>query len=259
VSIDLAGRRVLVTAGASGIGRVTANAFLEAGARVFVCDIDTRALQAFQAEQPQALTAETDVADAPAVDRLFEQVSEAFGGIDFLINNAGIAGPSALVEDCKPADWARTLAVNLDSAYLCARRAMPMLKAQRFGGIVNMSSAAGLYGFARRSPYVAAKWAIIGLTKTLALEAGSYGVRCNAICPGSVEGERMDRVIRADAITTGRSEDSLRADAVRDTAMKIFVSPQDVASLTLYLCSEAGRRITGQAIPVDAFHYSAGV
>jgi NAD(P)-dependent dehydrogenase (short-subunit alcohol dehydrogenase family) len=190
---------------------------------------------------------------------LFEQVSEAFGGIDFLINNAGIAGPSALVEDCKPADWARTLAVNLDSAYLCARRAMPMLKAQRFGGIVNMSSAAGLYGFARRSPYVAAKWAIIGLTKTLALEAGSYGVRCNAICPGSVEGERMDRVIRADAITTGRSEDSLRADAVRDTAMKTFVSPQDVASLTLYLCSEAGQRITGQAIPVDAFHYSAGV
>jgi NAD(P)-dependent dehydrogenase (short-subunit alcohol dehydrogenase family) len=136
---------------------------------------------------------------------------------------------------------------------------MPMLKAQRFGGIVNMSSAAGLYGFARRSPYVAAKWAIIGLTKTLALEAGSYGVRCNAICPGSVEGERMDRVIRADAITTGRSEDSLRADAVRDTAMKTFVSPQDVASLTLYLCSEAGQRITGQAIPVDAFHYSAGV
>ncbi len=259
MSIDLAGRRVLVTAGASGIGRVTANAFLEAGARVFVCDIDSRALQAYQAEQPRALTAETDVADAAAVDRLFEQVSEAFGGIDFLINNAGIAGPSALVEDCKPADWARTLAVNLDSAYLCARRAMPMLKAQRFGGIVNMSSAAGLYGFARRSPYVAAKWAIIGLTKTLALEAGSYGVRCNAICPGSVEGERMDRVIRADAITTGRSEDSLRADAVRDTAMKTFVSPQDVASLTLYLCSEAGQRITGQAIPVDAFHYSAGV
>jgi len=259
VRIDLAGCRVLVTAGASGIGQVTANAFLEAGARVFVCDIDTRALQAYQAEQPRALIAETDVADGAAVDRLFGQVSEAFSGIDFLINNAGIAGPSALVEDCKPADWARTLAVNLDSAYLCGRRAMPMLKAQRFGGIVNMSSAAGLYGFARRSPYVAAKWAIIGLTKTLALEAGSYGVRCNAICPGSVEGERMDRVIRADAITTGRSEDSLRADAVRDTAMKTFVSPQDVASLTLYLCSEAGRRITGQAIPVDAFHYSAGV
>ena len=207
--IDLAGCRVLVTAGASGIGQVTANAFLEAGARVIVCDIDTRTLQVYQAEQPRALIAETDVADGAAVDRLFGQVSEAFSGIDFLINNAGIAGPSALVEDCKPADWARTLAVNLDSAYLCARRAMPMLKAQRFGGIVNMSSAAGLYGFARRSPYVAAKWAIIGLTKTLALEAGSYGVRCNAICPGSVEGERMDRVIRADAITTGRSEDSL--------------------------------------------------
>jgi NAD(P)-dependent dehydrogenase (short-subunit alcohol dehydrogenase family) len=135
---------------------------------------------------------------------------------------------------------------------------VPMMKPHHFGCIVNMSSSAGLYGFARRAPYVAAKWAIIGFTKTLALEVGGYGIRANAICPGSVEGDRMDRVIRADSAATGRSVEELRAEAVRDTALKTFVSPQDVADMILYLCSDAGRRISGQAIPVDAFTYSAG-
>src|SRR5262249_25642598 len=160
------------------------------------------------------------------------------------------AGPTANIEDCALADWSRTLAVNLDSAYLCARRALPMMKSQGSGCIINMSSSAGLFGFARRAPYVAAKWAIIGLTKTLALEGGPHGIRANAICPGSVEGDRMDRVLKADAEATGRSVEELRADAIRDTALKTFVSPSDVASMILYLCSDAGRRISGQAIPV---------
>ena len=254
----LQGKRAVVTAGASGIGRVTANAFLAAGARVHVSDIDGKALQAYQAEQPTAGTMLADVAEPAQVDRLFDAVTAEFGGIDFLINNAGIAGPSANIEDCDPADWDRTLRVNLDSAYLCCRRAVPMMKPHHFGCIVNMSSSAGLYGFARRAPYVAAKWAIIGFTKTLALEVGGYGIRANAICPGSVEGDRMDRVIRADSAATGRSVEELRAEAVRDTALKTFVSPQDVADMILYLCSDAGRRISGQAIPVDAFTYNAG-
>ncbi len=254
----LQGKRVVVTAGASGIGRVTANAFLAARSRVQVCDIDAKALQAYQAEQPTAETMVADVAEPAQVDRLFDAVAQRYGGVDFLINNAGIAGPSAHIEDCDPADWDRTLRVNLDSAYLCCRRALPMMKPNRFGCIVNMSSAAGLYGFARRAPYVAAKWAIIGFTKTLALEVGGYGIRANAICPGSVEGDRMDRVFRADSVATGRSVEELRAEAVRGTALKTFVSPQDVADMIVYLCSDAGRRISGQAIPVDAFTYSAG-
>jgi NAD(P)-dependent dehydrogenase (short-subunit alcohol dehydrogenase family) len=258
MSSDFQGKRVLVTAGASGIGRVTANAFLAAGARVHVCDIDANALQTYQAEQPTAGTTVADVADKVQVNRLFDAAVDGFGGIDFLINNAGIAGPSANIEDCDPADWDRTLRVNLDSAYLCCRRALPMMKSNRFGCIINMSSSAGLFVYARRAPYVAAKWAIIGFTKTLALEVGGYGIRANAVCPGSVEGDRMDRVIRADSAATGRSAEELRAEAVRDTALKTFVSPQDVADMILYLCSDAGRRISGQAIAVDAFTYSAG-
>jgi NAD(P)-dependent dehydrogenase (short-subunit alcohol dehydrogenase family) len=258
VSGEFQDKRVVVTAGASGIGRVTADAFLAAGARVYVCDIDAKAVQTYQSEQPAVRTMIADVAEETQVDKLFDGVAEAFGGIDFLVNNAGIAGPSANIEDCDPADWDRTLRVNLDSAYLCCRRALPMMKPNRAGCIINMSSSAGLFGFARRAPYVAAKWAIIGFTKTLALEVGAYGIRANAICPGSVEGDRMDRVIRADAAATGRSVEDLRADAVRDTALKTFVSPRDVADMILYLCSDSGRRISGQAISVDAFTYSAG-
>ena len=149
MSSDFQGKRVLVTAGASGIGRVTANAFLAAGARVHVCDIDANALQTYQAEQPTAGTTVADVADKVQVNRLFDAAVDGFGGIDFLINNAGIAGPSANIEDCDPADWERTLRVNLDSAYLCCRRALPMMKSNRFGCIINMSSSAGLFACAR--------------------------------------------------------------------------------------------------------------
>jgi NAD(P)-dependent dehydrogenase (short-subunit alcohol dehydrogenase family) len=258
MSVDFSGKRVLVTAGASGIGRVTANQFLAAGARVFVCDIDATALAAYQAEQPSALTMLVDVAHEADVDKLFDAVTQKLGGLDFLINNAGIAGPTASIEDCKPADWDRTLRVNLDSVYLCCRRALPMMKANRFGAIVNMSSTAGIYGFARRSPYCAAKWAIIGFTKTLALEAGGHGIRANAICPGAVEGARMERVLRADSALTGRTVEEMRAETVRDTALKTFVSPQDVAGMILHLCSDAGKRISGQAIPVDGFTFAAG-
>src|SRR5258706_12182980 len=229
MGFDFSGRRVLVTAGASGIGQVTANQFLAAGARVFVCDIDAKALEAYQAEQPSAVTMLSDVAHEAQGDKLFDAVTEKFGGLDFLVNNAGISGPTATIEDCKPADWDRTLRVNLDSVYLCCRRALPMMKANRFGAIVNMSSTAGIYGFARRSPYCAAKWAIIGLTKTLALETGGHGIRANAICPGAVEGARMERVLRADAAVTGRTIEEMRAETVRDTALKTIVSAQDLA------------------------------
>lgn len=171
MSGEFQGKRVLVTAGASGIGRVTANAFLAADARVHVCNIDANALQGYRAEQHSGHDT-CHVADEAKVNRRFDTVADAFGGIDFLINNAGIAGPSANIEDCDPADSDRTLRVNLDSAYLCCRRALPMMKSSRFGCIINMSSSAGLFGFARRAPYVAAKWAIIGFTNTLALEVG---------------------------------------------------------------------------------------
>ncbi|MGH6887168.1 MAG: SDR family oxidoreductase, partial [Geminicoccales bacterium] len=180
------------------------------------------------------------------------------GGLDVMVNNAGIAGPTGNVEDLKPEDWRRTLAVNLDSAYLCCRRAVPALKANRGGAIINLSSAAGIFGFARRTPYASAKWAIVGFTKSLALELGPFGVRVNAICPGAVEGDRIERVIAAEAKAGSRSAEQVRKDMVRYSAMKTFVAPQDIANMILFLASDAGARVSGQALPVDGYTYTLG-
>jgi NAD(P)-dependent dehydrogenase (short-subunit alcohol dehydrogenase family) len=255
---DLENKRVIITAAATGIGRVTAEAFLAAGARVHVCDIDEPGLKAFKAARPALGITPADVSDPAQIDRLFDAALADLGGLDFMVNNAGIAGPTANVEDVTPDDWRRTLAVNLDATYLCCRRAVPVLKQNRGGAIINLSSAAGIHGFARRTPYASAKWAIVGLTKSLALELGPFGVRVNAICPGAVEGDRIERVIKAEAKASGRSVDEVRKSTVRYTAMKSFVSPQDIANMILFLCSSAGARVSGQALPVDGYPYTLG-
>lgn len=243
--------RVLVTAAAGGIGRVTAAAFAARGDRVHVCDVDAAALAAISRDHPGIGVSRCDVGEEAEVARLFDAVSADLGGLDVLVNNAGIAGPTAPVEAIGYADWRRCLQVNLDGAFLCARAAAPILKAQRGGSIVNLSSTAGLFGYPNRSPYCAAKWGVIGLTKTLACELGPYGVRVNAVCPGSVEGERMDRVIAAAAAATGRTAEDVRAAFERSVSLRCFVRPEDVANAILFLCSPAGDRISGQAIPVD--------
>ena len=246
------GKKVLVTAGGQGIGRATAQAFLEAGARVAICDIDQDVLSTMPEEHPELEAIYCDVAEEEQVDRLFGQVQERFGGLDILVNNAGISGPTALLADIAPQDWRRTLGVNLDATYLCARRAIPMLLAAgRGGSIVNLSSTAGLYGYPRRSPYAAAKWAIIGLTKSLAAELGPEGIRVNAICPGAVEGDRIARVIAAEAVARNLSEAEVRDGYTVRTSLRTFIDPQDIANTILFLCSDAAARITGQAIPVD--------
>jgi NAD(P)-dependent dehydrogenase (short-subunit alcohol dehydrogenase family) len=257
MTADLQDKRVIITAAAAGIGRAMAESFLGAGAKVHVCDIDEARLTAFKAAHPVVGTTLADVSDAAEVDRLFDEALASLGGIDFMINNAGIAGPTGNIEHVQPDDWRRTLAVNLDATYLCCRRAVPALK-KGGGAIVNMSSAAGIYGFARRTPYASAKWAIIGLTKSLALELGPFGIRVNAICPGAVEGDRIERVIDADAKASGRSPEQVRKDLVRHAAMKTFVSPQDIARMVLFLCSNAGARISGQALSIDGYTYTLG-
>jgi NAD(P)-dependent dehydrogenase (short-subunit alcohol dehydrogenase family) len=258
MSNDLKNKRVIITAAATGIGRVTAEAFLAAGAKVHVCDVDEAGLQGFKSAQPAVGITVADVADAAQVDRLFDDAQHSLGGLDIMVNNAGIAGPTANVEDVHPDDWRRTLAVNLEATYLCCRRAVPILKQNRSGAIINLSSAAGIHGFARRTPYASAKWAIVGLTKSLALELGPFGVRVNCICPGAVEGDRIERVIKAEAKATGKPEDEVRKNSVRYTAMKTFVSPQDIANMILFLCSSQGARISGQALPVDGYLYTLG-
>ncbi|MBT4888785.1 MAG: SDR family oxidoreductase [Rhodospirillales bacterium] len=248
---EFSGTRVLITAGASGIGAATAKQFLDCGAHVHICDIDEAAVSRFLKENPTATGSITDVSNEQSVDELFETVQQELGGLDVLNNNAGIAGPTDPVEGVSYADWQRCLDVNLGAAFLCARRAIPMLKEAGGGSIINMSSTAGLFGFPNRSPYAAAKWAIIGFTKTLAMELGTDNIRANCICPGSVSGDRMDRVVAAHAIATGETEEAIRTSYTSASSMNTFVSPDDIAASILFLCSKAGNKISGQALPVD--------
>jgi len=247
----LAGARVLVTAGGSGIGNVIVKAFAEAGAPVFTCDIDPGLVDGVRASLPGVGAVVADVAVEADVDRLFEEALAHLGGLDVLVNNAGIGGPVGCVEELALPDWERTLAVNLNGPFLCSRRAATLFKAQRSGSVVNMSSHYGLFGGPGRSPYVASKWALIGFTKTLAMELGPFGVRANALCPGSVQGDRLERVIRLEADERGITCEQLREQWTRGCSLRTFVTPEDVAAMILFLCSDQGARISGQAVGVD--------
>ena len=248
---DLSNARVLITAAGAGIGRAIATAFHRAGARVHICDLDRDALDDAAAALPGIGTTLADVASPGDVDRLFGEALAGLGGLDVLVNNAGIAGPTAALEDIDPADWRRVLTVNLDSQFYCLRRAIPALKAAGGGSVVNLSSTAGLFGYPWRAPYVAAKWAVIGLTKTMAMELGPHGIRVNAICPGCVDGPRMDRVIAAQAAAAGASDQEVRESYIRQTSLRTFVDAEDIANMVLFLCGPAGAKISGQALAVD--------
>ena len=241
--------RVLVTAGAAGIGRVMARTFVEHGARVHICDVDQEALAGAKSELPTVTQTVADVARLDDVERLFEDVKKYLRGLDVLVNNAGIAGPTAKVEDIRPEDWDRCIAVDLNGMFYCTRKAMPLIKAAGGGAIINLSSAAGRLAFPMRTPYSAAKWAIVGFTESLAAEAGPDKVRVNCIQPGIVEGERIDRVIAAKAKGLGLSKEEVRKRMVEGVSMQTTVSPQDIADMALFLAT-AGRHISGQAISV---------
>jgi NAD(P)-dependent dehydrogenase (short-subunit alcohol dehydrogenase family) len=216
---------------------------------VHVCDIDGEAVRTAAALGLHA--SEVDVADLAALDGWIDRVLDTGGGVDVLINNAGIAGPTALVEDIEPAEWQRCLAIDLTSHYRVCARVIPAMKAARRGSIVNISSTAGLYGIGFRAPYVAAKWALIGLTKTLAIELGPYGVRANAICPGSFDGARMRGVIERESAARGAPAEAVEREYLEGQSIARFVQPEEIADLCLFLASDAARMITGQAIAVD--------
>ncbi len=245
------GQRALVTAAASGIGLVTALALLDAGAQVFICDADAAQLADTLAREPRLQGAVCDVSEESQVLALFAAALGQLGCLDILINNAGVAGPTAAVEDISLDDWRRCLAVNLDGSFLCARAAAPLMRRQGSGSIINMSSTGGLFGFPRRAPYTSAKWAIRGFTRTLAQELGPHGVRVNCICPGSVSGDRIDRVIAAEAGATGLTAATVRQGYTDAVSLRAFVTPEDIAQTILFLTSSAGLRISGQDIVVD--------
>ena len=247
-----AGLRVLVTAGASGIGATIARAFNDAGSQVHVCDIDRAALDRLVCTAPGITGSMADASVAADVDLVFDDVRGTLGGLDVLVNNAGIAGPTGPIEAIDIGAWERTIAVNLNSHYHFARRAVPLLKRSGAGpSLIAMGSVAGRLGYAFRTPYASSKWAMVGLTKSLAIELGPQGIRVNAILPGTVDGERLRAVIVARAAATGVSVEAMRAQYVDKISLRRMVTADDVAALALFLCSPAAHNLTGQAISVD--------
>lgn len=245
------GLRVLVTGGAAGIGATIAEAFADAGAKVYVCDISPDAVAAIGAGG-RILASVADVSSQADADRVVDAAAEAFGGLDVLVNNAGIAGPTGRIDEMDPAAWEQTVATNLNSQFYFLRRAIPVLRLSRAASIIAMSSVAGRLGYPFRTPYASTKWAIIGLVQSLAMELGPDNVRINAILPGPVEGPRMNRVIAARAEATGVDFETMKTTYLSSISLRRMVTQEDIAATALFLSSPAARNITGQAISVDA-------
>ncbi len=241
-------KRVLVTAGGSGIGRAMAEGFAEAGFQVWITDLNPETL----ANLPEGWRGTlANAADEASMQALFDEITEQWGGLEVLCANAGIAGPTALVEDVALEDWRSCVSVNLEGAFLAAKYATPMMKAAKAGSIIVTSSTAGQYGYPNRAPYAAAKWAMVGLTKTLAMELGPFGIRANVICPGAVEGPRMEGVLEREAAAKGMTRDQVYDGYAGGTSMRSFVEAKDIANMAVFLGSDAARLVSGQVIAVD--------
>ena len=247
----MATQRVLITAGASGIGREMARSFVASGASVFVVDIDAAALTALAKESPRIETAECDLSSRADIERVVPAAVNALGGLDVLVNNVGISGPTAPVESFDPDAWEQVMQVNLNGTFNVTRLAIPHLKKSPAGSIIIMSSVAGRFGYPNRSAYCASKWGLIGLTKTLSIELGEFGIRVNAILPGAVAGERIDKVFAGRAQLSGRTAEQERADSMSIQSLKRFVDPRDIAALAVFISSDAGKSVSGQMLPID--------
>jgi NAD(P)-dependent dehydrogenase (short-subunit alcohol dehydrogenase family) len=244
-------QKVLVTAGASGIGREIARGFANGGARVFVIDVDATGLSSLAAESPNFETAVCDMSRRADIERVVPDAIRTLGGLDVLVNNAGISGPTASVEDYDPEAWEAVMQINLNGTFNVTRLAIPHLRQSRAGSIIVMSSVAGRFGYPNRSAYSVSKWGLIGFTKTLSRELGEYGIRVNAILPGAVAGERIEKVLAGRAQVSGRSVDDERRDAMSIQSLQRFVDPRDIAAMAVFLASDAGKSISGQMLPVD--------
>ena len=235
------GTRALVTGGGSGIGRAIADALRAAGADVLVCDIDA-------STGPDIVS---DIADDDAVDQLFKAVDRKFGGLEVLVNNVGVAGPAGLVDEIDAGAFDEVIRVNVGGTFRVTARAVPFLRASGAGLIVNIASTAGIFPYPYRSPYVAAKWAIVGLGRSWAMELGADNIRVNVVCPGSVGGPRMDQVIEREAAVTGVNPSSLRRGYEEQVSMRRFMDAADVAGAVVYMASPAGRHVSGQVLSID--------
>jgi len=251
---SLNNKKIIISAGASGIGWATAKVCLSKGAYVYLCDIDNKSLNKIQ-KHPLAnkklFYYECDASDEDDVSNFFSKVNKKTKKVDALINNVGVAGPTGTIEKLSSEDWEKTLKINVISHFYFAKLAIPMLKKNKGGSIINISSGAGIMGFPLRSPYAASKWAVIGLTKTLAMELGKFKIRVNAICPGTIKGDRMIRVIRDKAKFLKVSKKKIEKDFISMASMNCWINEEDIGKMCSYLISTDGEKISGQAIPID--------
>lgn len=244
-------RHVVITGGASGLGRAMAERFITEGDRVAICDADADAVAAFADIHPGHIAEAADVTVEAQMQAFFDRIEVTWPAVDVVCANAGTGGPAGRIEDLSLADWNRCIEVNLSGAFLTCRWAARVMRAAGQGLIVVTSSTAGQFGYPLRSPYATAKWGIVGLTKTLAMELGPSGVRVNAICPGAVEGDRMDRVVAMEAAASGKTEDEVRALYVKGVSLRTWVTAEDVADTVSWLASPQAKRISGQILAID--------
>jgi len=252
--LNLQNKKIIISAGASGIGWATAKVCLAKGAIIYLCDINNKSINKVKKNplyNKRLFIYECDASDEYEVSYFFNQVSKKTKKIDALINNVGVAGPTGNIEKLSSDDWERTLKINVISHFYFTKLAIPMLKKNKGGSIINISSGAGIMGFPLRSPYAASKWAVIGVTKTLAMELGKFKIRVNAICPGTIKGDRMVRVIRDKAKFLKISEKSIEKDFVSMASMNCWIYEEDIGKMCSFLISSDGERISGQAIPID--------
>ena len=240
----------MISAGADGIGLEIARAFTREGARVHVCDVDERALDRLANTDPAIGRSRCDVASRDQVARFFEEAIAKLGGLDCLVNNAGIAGPTGRVDEIDPAEWDRCIAVDLTGQFNCVRLAVPHLRRSDNASIMNVSSLAGRLGFAMRTPYASAKWGVVGLARSLAIELGPDNIRVNALLPGIIAGDRQKRVLGAKAEARGVSFEEMERIAFSYTSLKEYATPQQLADLVAFVASPRGRMISGQALSV---------
>src|SRR3954462_11792024 len=229
MDLGITGLRVMVSAGANGIGREIARAFVREGARVHVCDVDKDAIARLGKSDPTVTSSVCDVSNRDQVALFFDQALAKLGGLDCLVNNAGIAGPTGKVEDIDPEEWDRCIAIDLTGQFNCVRLAVPHLRKSSNASVLNVSSLAGRLGFALRTPYSAAKWGVIGLSKSLAVELGPDGIRVNALLPGVVSGDRQKRVLTAKADALRIPFEEMEKRALSYTSLKEYVTPQQLA------------------------------
>ena len=252
--LSLYNKKIIISAGASGIGWSTAKVCLSRGAIVYLCDIDNKSLNKIRKHplnNKKLFSYEFDASDEYEVSNFFQQVNKKTKKIDALINNVGVAGPTGTIEKLSSEDWERTLKINVISHFYFTKLAIPMLKKNKGGSIINISSGAGIMGFPLRSPYAASKWAVIGVTKTLAMELGKFKIRVNAICPGTIKGDRMVRVIKDKAKFLKISKKLIEKEFVSMASMNCWIYEEDIGKMCSFLISSDGERISGQTIPID--------